>query len=179
MTLLAIYTPTYKRPTLLEKCKRSVEQQTCGCQHIIIPDEVGIGIGGMYRDIQNHVDEVDAEYVLVLSDDNCLYDEEVVEELGQFIAEHDRPDVVVWRGNLGWGYVPGPACWKQKPIIGQIDLSNFIVESSIWKRHANDWPDDYCGDFYFADALYRAGHRFEWFDRLGYYAMKISKGEPE
>jgi len=45
MTFLSVYTPTYKRPQALARCKASVAAQTIPTEHVIIVDEIGIGIG--------------------------------------------------------------------------------------------------------------------------------------
>jgi hypothetical protein len=178
-TFLSVYTPTYKRPKLLERCKASVAAQYLNCQHVIVEDEVGLGVGGMYRDIQNHVHEIHADYVLVLSDDNCLYDEDVAGDLWTFAEENDWPDVVIWRGKINNVIYPTPVCWQKRPVECHIDLSCFVVRSDHWVANADDWPDSYEGDYHFIAKQFDRGLRFTWFDRLSYYAMQVSKGAPE
>lgn len=174
---LSIYTPTYQRPQLLERCMESVANQTMPCQHVIVEDKVGLGVGGMYREIQNHAHEVHGDYVLVLSDDNCLYDEYAVADLFYHIESEGRPDVAIWEGSLQGIRVP--KLWYCRPQIACIDLSNFIVRREVWQKHADDWPDSYEGDYHFIAKLWDTGYRFSWFHRLGYFAVKISKGAPE
>jgi hypothetical protein len=153
-------------------------RQTEPCQHVIVEDKVGLGVGGMYRDIQNHVHKVTGDYVLVLSDDNCFHDDEVVEDLKRFVfAQEATPEVVIWRGSLQGILVP--KLWGQRPKIAHIDLSNFVVRRDIWTRHADDWPDSYEGDYHFIAKLWDEGYRFDWMQRDAYYAMRISGGAPE
>ena len=52
MTFLSVYTPTYKRPQALARCKASVAAQTIPTEHVIIVDEIGIGIDGMEVEIE-------------------------------------------------------------------------------------------------------------------------------
>ena len=66
MTFLSVYTPTYKRPQALARCKASVAAQTIPTEHVIIVDEIGIGIDGMYGAIQDlsliHISEPTRPY---------------------------------------------------------------------------------------------------------------------
>jgi len=179
-TFLTVYTPTYKRPQLLERCKQSVANQTLPCQHVIVPDEVGLGVGGMYRDIQNHAAEVTGDYVLVLSDDNCLHDEDVALDLSNFVEAEGWPDVVIWRGKIEGRLYPTERCWNdRRPYECHIDLSCFAVRSRHWVANADDWPDSYEGDFHFINKQYERGLTFAWYNRLAYFAMQVSRGAAE
>lgn len=133
----------------------------------------------MYRDIQNHVHEVNGDYVLVLSDDNCLYDMDVAAEALEFVEANRWPDVVVWRGKINNILYPTPHCWKKRPYECHIDLSCFLVRRKHWVENADDWPDSYEGDYHFINKQFERGLRFEWFDRLSYFAMQVSRGAPE
>jgi len=46
MTFLSVYTPTYKRPQALARCKASVAAQTIPTEHVIIVDEIMEPRGG-------------------------------------------------------------------------------------------------------------------------------------
>ena len=59
---MSVYTPTFRRPAALAHCVASIQAQTIACQHVIIPDEVGIGIDGVYADVVNHADKVAEKY---------------------------------------------------------------------------------------------------------------------
>src|SRR5689334_11810505 len=98
---LSVYTPTYKRPGFLALCQASVAMQTEPCEHVIVHDEVGIGIDGMFAAIKEHAHLVTGEYVLVLSDDNFLVDPDVVADLKAFAQANDWPSVVIWKGQIG------------------------------------------------------------------------------
>ena len=72
-----------------------------------------------------------------------------------------------------------PASWGGEPVETMIDLSNFAVTRKVWLEHAGDWGSRYEGDFDFVHSVWAAGHQFEWWDRLAYRAMRISRGAPE
>jgi hypothetical protein len=173
---LSVYTPTYKRPFLLELCKASVENQSLPTQHVIVPDLEGVGIGGMYARIRDHVDEVHGDYVMVLSDDNILVDGQFAERLWGVAAANEFPDVILFKGQLG--PTVQPAAWACEPIETKIDLSCFAVKREVWVENADKWGQRYCGDFDFIHHLW-GSHDFCWWDHLAFMAVKISGGEPE
>lgn len=175
--LLSVYTPTYQRPSLLALCQTSVAMQTEPCEHIVIRDEVGVGIAGMYAAIPEHAGEVSGDYVLVLSDDNILVDPDVVAELKGFAEANEWPDVVIWKGQVGESVQP--LDWETEPQEQRIDLSCFVVLRPIWQRHAADWGQRYEGDFDFISALWWTGYRFAWWDRVAFRALQIGRGQPE
>lgn len=175
---MAVYTPTYRRPFLLELCKTSVENQSVPVYHMIVDDEIGLGIGGMYADIRNHAEFVEGEYVMVLSDDNILVDAHFAAELETLVWGLDeKPDVVVFKGQTG--PTLQPASWGGEPVLTKIDLSCFAVRRDLWVEYSDRWGEHYAGDFDFIHALYEDGHLFAWWDRFVFQAIKISKGAAE
>lgn len=175
---LSVYTPTYRRPFLLELCKASVAGQSVPVEHVIVEDTVGLGIDGMYADIRNHVGLVHGDYVMVLSDDNILVDATFAAELEAFVwSQDEQPDVVVFKGQTG--PTLQPSAWGGEPIEGMIDLSCFAVRRDVWVEYADRWGQRYEGDFDFIHALWADGHRFAWWDRVVFQALKISNGAPE
>ena len=179
MAFLTIYTPTYKRPKALAVCVESVLTQHKGwhVQHLIVPDEVGLGIDGMYADIINHVDEVKGDYVLVLSDDDMLCNDKFVSNLLDFTKDNEKPEVIIIKA-IKEGRIL-PSIWNAKPQCGYIDLSCFIVRSDIWKVNADKWGKRYEGDFDFINSLWEQGYQFNWMDVVAVKAQRISRGQPE
>ena len=172
MTFLSIYTPTFRRPFLLELCKASVAAQSAPVEHVVVEDKVGVGV---YRMIRDHVGEVHGEYVMVLSDDNVLVDGEFAADLATEAFEADLPDVVMFKGQIA--STLQPAAWACEPIATMVDLSCFAVRRDVWLAHAADWGDRYLGDFDFIHSLWTAGCRFYWWDRLVFRALQVT-GRP-
>lgn len=177
MTFLSVYTPTYKRPRMLGLCCESVASQTRPVEHVIVPDLEGLGVAGMFADIPNHAHRVTGDYVMVLSDDNVLADNQFSLGLEAEAAANDYPDVIVFKGDI-LGTIQ-PVSWGGEPVETKIDLSCFAVKREIWQRHAADWGHRYCGDFDFIHKLWENQYRFHWWDRVGFRALKISRGVPE
>src|ERR1041385_6151052 len=94
---LSVVTPTHRRPTLLARCRASVDAQTLPCEHVVIPDDAGIGIDGVYAAMPTHAHEASGCYVMVLSDDNILIAPTFAQELRREAERADWPDAIVFR----------------------------------------------------------------------------------
>lgn len=173
---LSIYLPTYKRPVMLAKCIESIlKQNDQDLEVVLVRDDIGIGIDGMYGDIPNHLDEVHGQFVFVLSDDNLITDADFVSGLKAIVAEH-QPDVVVFKNQVA---SVQPDRWDCAPELGHIDLSCFAVKADIWKANADKWGKCYEGDYHFIRSLWDQGFDFYWWDAMPIRAMQISRGLPE
>jgi len=162
---------------LLRLCRASVESQTLPCEHVVIPDEVGIGIAGVYAALPEHAPKASGAYVMVLSDDNILVDETFAAELRREAERADWPDAIVFKGQIADSVQP--LSWGGEPQIEKIDLSCFAVRRRVWLAHAADWGHRYEGDFDFIHAVWACGHRLHWWDRLAFRALQIGRGAPE
>ena len=178
-TFLSVYTPTFARPTLLATCRQSVEAQTArdAIQHLIVYDDVGIGIGGMFAEIQEHVGNLRGDYVYILQDDDVLAGPDVVERLRVFAIENNDPAVVIVR-NQKRGMIL-PTHWMDRPRRNHIDLGSYVVRRDVLTAHAGDFAPKYDGDFEYIDAVWRAGWRFTWCDLLFARALGTGLGRPE
>lgn len=179
MTAITFYTPTYKRPRLLAQCRESVALQSDrDSQHLVIVDEVGLGIDGMFAAIPTHTGEIAGDYVYVLQDDDVLADRDVVAEFKRFVHEHDEPPVVIVRNDKAQ-YGVQPTLWQQEPRLGCIDLGSYIVRADVFRAHADQFGRAYSGDFPFIHYLWSAGYEFAWWDRMFAVAQQIGLGRPE
>ena len=173
---LSIYVPTYKRPHMLEHCLASVSAQADqDLEVVLVRDEIGIGISGMYADISNHLDEVHGRYVFVLSDDNLITDPQFVGRLKKIATKYD-PDVIIFRNKI---VDTLPDVWAAAPEEGHIDLSCFVVKADIWKANSDKWGRCYAGDFYFIRSLWDQKYVFLWWDATPIMATQVSRGAPE
>ena len=177
MPFLTCYTPTFRRPKLLECCCTSVLLQAERVQHVIVPDEVGIG-WRIFTEIRRHAHKCIGEYVHFLSDDCALSDSLVSIDLRRFADSSEYPEVIIWKGQY-----PDSVCpWQPagvRPRLGYINLGNFVVRRDVWLRTADSWMAEYAGDFYYVDSLWERGCRFAWMDRIGWRALAIMNGKPE
>lgn len=181
---LSFYTPTYRRPHLLARCQASVDAQTIPCEHIIIPDTVGIGIPGVFASVPTHAHKVTGEYVHFLTDDDYLASNTVAAQLQAIAAAHDRPDVIIVRAikdvriHDHWVTLDLPLNREGPPMLGQIDLGCVVTRRDVWMAHVQDYGARYEGDFDHVHAMWRAGRRFVYTDLI-VLRGKAMHGNPE
>jgi hypothetical protein len=161
---LSIYTPTHRRPTLLATCRQSIQDQTIReqIQHVVVEDLEGVGIGGMFAEIQFHVGELRGQYVYVLQDDDVLAGPDVVGRLRVFAIANKTPGVVMVRNKKRSMIMP--TYWGERPRRNHVDLGSYVVRQDVFAAHAADFAPQYQGDFAFIDAVWEAGWRFTWCD---------------
>lgn len=185
MTFLSIFTPTYRRPSFLKRCVESVCMQTLWSadpalseiQHVIWEDRVGVGVAGMYRELANQAKRLTGEYVYILQDDDILAVDSVAERLKHFAYENSSPAVIICRNTKrGNTY---PITWQQAPVLGFIDLGNFVVRRDVYMQHVGDFGKEYSGDYPFIKRLWDAGYTFGWLDMLLAQAQALGLGRPE
>jgi len=186
MTFMTFYTPTYKRPTYLAICQRSVQAQTCrDYQHMVIVDDSGIGVDGMFHDIRRHTKAIRGKYVFILSDDDRLLGRTGLKRVKEFAEVNNYPPVIIVR-NHKWGKT-FPLIWEQAPEFTKIDTGNFIIRNDVFQENADRFGECYEGDWIFIEHLWNAGYPFAWFDYVfsemqvggkGRTEVEIMQGDP-
>jgi hypothetical protein len=175
---LTLYTASYKRPHGLQRCMESVAHQTLvnEIEHLIVPDYVGVGIGGMYQRVSAIRDAVHGDYVHFLADDDVLASPTVVEEVKRAAEQNGYPSMLLVRVVKGQMSLPQGQPWP--PVCGAIDLGCMVTRSDVWKAHAHRYGNRYEGDFDFAHAVAQSGHSAVFVDLL-FLVGGVSHGEPE
>lgn len=178
MTFMTFYTPTYKRPTYLSICQRSVQAQTCrDFQHMVIVDDSGIGVDGMFHDIRRHAKAIRGDYVFILADDDRLIKAEGLGRVKAFAEANNHPSVIIVR-NYKWGKT-FPLIWEQAPEFTKIDTGNFIIRSDVFRENADHFGECYEGDWVFIEHLWNAGYSFAWLDYVFSEMQVGGKGRTE
>lgn len=175
---LTFYTPTHKRPTLLARCLQSVWAQTAvdDLEQLVVPDHVGVGVGGMYDRIPLYAAAVHGRYVHVLADDDELAAPDVVERLRADVAAAGDPPLVVARAYKGMREFPRSRYWP--PVLRQLDLGCLVVRRDVWLANLDGYGGEYWGDYLFAARLAEQGVVPAWSDvRLVVGAVLYGKPE--
>jgi len=184
---LSFYTPTYRRPEQLTACLASVQRQTAVklIEQVVIPDHVGLGVGGMYHAVPAYADALHGEYVHFLCDDDTLKGPTVVADLKRIVeAERDAeglgPQVIIVGSQKPGGYYPhvnhGP------PVEGSIDLGCFVVRRDVWRNTCNLYGRRYEGDADYIKALWAMNPpiaRWSWHRELHFCTGAASRGRYE
>jgi hypothetical protein len=179
MTFLSIITRVYKRPKMLAKCIASLESQSDpDYQHIMLFDEIGIGIEGTHRKMRKmEWDHLEGQYVYLLDDDCTLASTESIATLKQFCQGSDYDMVFVKADVCERGILPKD--WRSRPLCGRIDLGCAIMSQRLFKKAVKKYGLAYDGDFDFISAGYRLAGNPGWLDFLFMRAQRISWGKPE
>lgn len=200
---LSFYTPTYRRPTQLAACLDSVRRQTHAnvCEQIVIPDHVGIGVGGMYAQVARYAQALHGEYVHFLCDDDVLAHDRAVEALRLVVeAERDAvgngPDVVIVGSQKPGGMFP--VANQGPPVLGGIDLGCFVIQRQLWIDTCDLYGRRYEGDYDYIAKLWelsqpeeplppseppprggQGGLRWSWHKELHFVTGQASRGRYE
>lgn len=175
---MTFYTPTYMRPSYLAVCRKSVQEQTCrDFQHMVIVDDAGIGVDGMFADIERHAANMRGEYVFILADDDRLMGPGCLENLKAAVEGLKKPPVVIVK-NHKWGKI-FPLDWEAEPRLTRIDTGNFVIRADVFQENVGNFGRRYEGDFDFIRCLWDQGYEFAWIDLL-FSAMQVGgKGRTE
>jgi hypothetical protein len=184
---ISFFTPTYRRPAQLANCLESVRCQTLArdCEQVVVPDHVGLGVGGMFERVPLYAGALHGRYVHFLCDDDVLAHQQAVAQLKAAVAAEDEPDVVIVGSQKPGGMFPtrnaGP------PELGGIDLGCFVVKREVWLRHCADYGRRYEGDFDFIHGIWtakdrgfeEADYRWSWHKEIHFVTGAASRGRYE
>lgn len=172
MTFLTIITRSYRRPELLTRNVSSVARQTWpDVEHIIWHDPIGHGIEWTHVHLRDL--KPSGEYVMILDDDDWLYDDSVIAQLAAICLEQ-RPEVVVMQMELCGRVLPDE--WP--PRQDHIAVSCWAVTRAVWRAHVRDFGDRYAGDYGFFRAVLDCpnGHRVYRTSIMAARADRVSHG---
>ncbi len=160
----------------------SLQRQTSAdWTQTLLVDEVGRGIDWSYRNLADYAPHLVGSYIWILDDDDECVSETLVHDL-QIIALSTGAEVVMLKMDHGErGVLPDAAHWLQPPACGAIGVSAFVVERSLWRKHAPAMRQHahYTSDYEFITAIWRDRPRTFWLDRVASRCQRISHGQPE
>lgn len=123
---------------------------------------------------------INGRYVYVLDDDDMLVDPGFAEAL-----EVLREPWVMVKAHLG---SPGerhdgvwPVPWGEdwRPKFGSVSTLNLVVRADVFHEYKAAWAGGRGGDYRMAKAMWDAGLRPYWLDRLVARTQRISNGAAE
>jgi hypothetical protein len=188
MPFLTIVTGTYRRPIMLRRNMASVQAQSDqDVEQVFLEGDDQSGIDGFHRRLAENQERYRGQYIYILPDDDLLVDLEFVGGLRTIVEEWD-PDVIMVKANkLRLGILPDAMTWGQWPVLGHVDILNYVVCAPLWKRFSasfakRDHPyydGAYAGDFSFIYDVFSTNPRVLWWDRVVARSQRISHGRPE
>lgn len=118
----------------------------------------------------------------ILDDDDECIEPAFIERLKTF-TQDDPPAVVIVRMDHGpLGVLPAEATWGQRPHVGGIGVSGFVVRADVWEATHDLWQERYDADGLYIGSLWDMGYRFGWLDVVASRCqrfMSSGRGEDE
>lgn len=158
-----------RRPNMLKICINSVKAQTSDDYiHILHRDdktEKGYGVLSADHSLVK-VKPINAQYVMVLDDDDMLIDPNFVETFAKTIKK-DVPEIVFFRGIItGRGVFPREKIWGKAPLCGLIASFNFAVRQDLWMNYIHKFNYRTVSDFAFISHCYSKTKNHLWLNRI-------------
>lgn len=177
---LQILTRTYQRPNLLAANRASVRRQTNQGWWLqtFLNDDAGRGVGWSYANMAAYAPHLEGLYVWILDDDDVCVCDTLIDDLMEIAAIHN-PDVIMMRMAHGPRGILPDKHWQQRPVLGDIGCSAFVVRRAIWQAHAKYFEPTYNGDFAFISSIFDEDYEIYWHDCVASATQRISNGKPE
>jgi glycosyltransferase involved in cell wall biosynthesis len=173
-----------QRPKMLAVCIESVKSQTDEDYiHIIHRDDkTPTGYGGLLANQSfMKIKSIDAQYVMVLDDDDQLIEPRFVEIFKKKI-EGRTPEIVFFKGiTAGFGTLPRPERWGRTPLYTEIASFCFAIRTDIWRKYIHEFGRQrFGGDFSFIARCYSKTKDHMWLDLVVAKMQSVAgRGRPE
>jgi hypothetical protein len=179
MPFLEVLTRTYRRPKMQAICEQSMREQ-CDMDYTqtLLNDPEGRGIAWSYENMARYAPFLAGDYIWILDDDDMVTSKTFIADLKGIVAECDPDVIMVKMDHAQRGILPNK-CWQQKPEMGGIGVSAFVVRRAIWQRHSKYLSAHYAGDFDFIASIFERDYEIYWFDCIASRVQKISLGAAE
>lgn len=177
---IEVVTRAFLRPRMLGENQESLRLQTDGdWVQTLLRDRVGFGIGASHLALRKNAKRLIGVYIWLLDDDDMVIRPTFFAEIRQIAAAHD-PDVIMVRMDHGRrGILPDDGHWEQRPVIGHVGCSAYVIRRRVWQDNAHIWNERYCADGDFIQAVFDSGATVYWHDVIASRTQRISLGAPE
>jgi hypothetical protein len=125
---------------------------------------------------------INAEYVMVLDDDDMLVYPNFVEEFSALIDIKNSPEIIFFKGEVkGLGILPTEDTWGEHPVRGKIASFCFAVRRDVWIANIEEFGKLLSGgDYCFISSCYTSTLLHYWWNQLVASTQKgAGKGHDE
>jgi len=181
--ILTVITRTWKRPKQLSANIASLKMQIDpSYQHLVLPDDVGVGLHAANRRLGEVKEQVLGDYVMILDDDDILISPGLVGEARHIKTFKGYPDVVVSRVWRITEIVPRPEAWKLEEYDdgnGHRVCNCYLVAHSLFMETIDAFGAPLAGDQRWQEAFFLRSPTFFWYDNVMSANTRIGRCEPE
>lgn len=152
---------------MLEICRNSIRKQTSDDYiHIIRRDDrTKNGYGMLLANQLLAKVFPDAQYVMVIDDDDMIIDSDFV-KIFKEIIDNNNPEIVFFKGTVFGREIPPLNLWEKRPVCNQITGSCFAIKLDIWEKYVHKYGKERCGDYSFISECYKNTRNHFWLDRI-------------
>ena len=179
--VLTIITRAYKRPRQLHCNIFSVKGQAIQrYQHIVIPDDDGVGLYEANKSFMQVLDDIEGNYVMILDDDDILISDNVVGEVMHIDTFKKSPDMIVWKVWRLTEIVPTPVNWEYNKYRNSHRVANcYAVKNSFFKRTIESFGTPVAGDQHWQQKMFSIPHSIFWYNGIMSANLRIGNCKPE
>ncbi len=181
---LTILTRCYKRPNMLEKCKKSIDDQTLqDYEQIFIIDNIGRGrpYANKAFEIAQREYYIRGQYVMILDDDDIIIDKGFIQQMKTFV-DNSRHSAIIFQGKVGNKILPPDHLFgREQPRSCQIGSFSIVVRKDVFNRHLPKFgSDNAIGDFKFIESIWKEDpFAVKWYKKLCCETQRVSLFKPE
>lgn len=181
---LTIMTRCYKRPNmLLANLASAYGQIDKDFDHVIMVDEVGIGVPRANKLFWRNAYRIQGEYVLMLDDDDKFSDSLAIRKLKNAVNSSSNPGMVIFKCDhgAGLGVLPFPKIFELEmmPQPSGIGTCSYITRTDVFKATIDKFGKRLGGDYLFFKAAYGMCENIIFLDEQLTEVQRISNGKPE
>lgn len=121
------------------------------------------------------------DYVWVLDDDDEVICDTWIGDLHMLIEAHN-PDIVWCKNDIhGFGVLPEPNYWQERPQFAHVAMSCFVVKRELYDRCKDAFQVERGADCQFAQVIYdmTPAEKQVWHDCTVMRTQRVSRGKPE
>jgi glycosyltransferase involved in cell wall biosynthesis len=181
---LTVVTRCFKRPLLLKENVRSLKAQTDpDYEQVFIIDRKGQGLAAADKALNEYKHLNTGQYILVLDDDDKVLEADFIASI-KGTAKSKDPDVMIWRGRFGKGYLtdlpPKDTNWGKTIVKAKIGSFNYAIKNELYEKYIHVCKTGIAGDFDFLKRVLNSSADLKviWIDRTFVGIQVKSKGRP-
>jgi glycosyltransferase involved in cell wall biosynthesis len=150
-------------------------------EHIVLKDNVGIGVAKANQLFFQNKDRVNGDYVFMLDDDDIFITDDFVSDMKYIAMNTNYPGIIFIRMQINEDIVPTEKIWNTNRLLKcHIGTSCFIMRSDLWKENIQHFASiPTTGDFHFINTVFSKNPKVFWQNKLYSKTLRVSRGQAE
>jgi len=181
---VSFLTRTYLRPRQLALNIASIKAQTDqSYEHIIIPDDIGVGLHAANGAFLKVKDRIRGQYVMILDDDDILITPGFVSKMKHIATFEGHPNMIVFKVWRLTEVVPTPQWWgvnkHDEEHSGHRVCNCYCVSHDLFMKTIKAFHQPVAGDQAWQKAMFAEHPTIFWWNCIVSTNTRIGRCEPE